>query len=54
MEHSENYEYLLNQYRLGYMKKSTLKGYVRLYGKMPAKGITEEEYLEITGEKYEG
>lgn len=54
MGHSANYEYLLSQYRLGYMKKSTLKGYVRLYAKMPSKGITEEEYLEITGEVYEG
>ncbi|MDD2954581.1 MAG: XkdX family protein [Parabacteroides sp.] len=53
MEHSSMYESLRNKYELNYITKATLKGRVRLYATKPAKGITPEEYEEITGEVYE-
>lgn len=50
--HSPNYENLRRQYQMGYIKKSTLKGYVSLYPILPHIGITGQEYYEITGEIY--
>ncbi len=51
--HSKMFNTLFNQYKLGYITKDTLKGRVRLYETKPNKGITAEEYKEITGEDYE-
>lgn len=53
MEHSPLFESLKRKYELSYITKATLKGRVKLYATKPAKGITPEEYKEITGEKYE-
>ncbi|RHV66761.1 XkdX family protein [Roseburia sp. OM02-15] len=36
-----------------YITKDTLKGWVVLNEKRAGKGITAEEYKEITGEEYE-
>lgn len=52
-EHSPNFENLKRQYDKKYISKSTLRGYVQLYAVLPAVGITEAEYEEITGEPYE-
>ena len=50
--HSIMFTTLLSQYNLGYISKETLKGRVRLYETKPNKGITPEEYKEITNENY--
>lgn len=52
MDHSPMYESLKEKYELHYITKETLKGRVKLYKSKPDKGITEEEYFEITGEVY--
>ena len=51
--HSPMFESLRVKYELHYITKETLRGRVKLYATKPAKGITAEEYEEITGEKYE-
>lgn len=51
--HSPMFEKLSYQYKMGYVSKDTLKGRVALYETKPAKGITADEYKEITGEDYE-
>lgn len=53
MEHSKLFFELKEKYEYGYITKETLKGRVKLYETKPAKGITAEEYKEITGEDYE-
>lgn len=53
MAHSPMFESLRVKYELHYITKETLRGRVKLYSTKPAKGITAEEYEEITGEKYE-
>lgn len=50
--HSVMFEKLAYQYKMGYVSKETLKGRVALYETKPNKGITAEEYKEITGEDY--
>lgn len=50
--HSSLFDKLFYQYRMGYITKETLKGRVKLYETKPEKGITPEEYQEITGEPY--
>jgi len=52
-EHSPKFEYFKNQYEKNYITKDTLKKYVQIGLKKPEKGITAEEYEEITGEPYE-
>lgn len=52
MEHSKKIEYLANKYEKEYVTKETLKGWVALNEKKPGKGITQEEYKQITGETY--
>jgi len=47
------FEQLKKQYDNGYITKDTLKRRVILYKTKPAKGITEKQYAEITGEVYE-
>lgn len=46
------FEKLQAQYNAGYVTKATLKRRVALYDTKPEKGITAEEYKEITGEDY--
>lgn len=53
MAHSPMFESLRVKYELHYITKETLRSRVKLYATKPAKGITAEEYEEITGEKYE-
>ncbi len=51
--HSPKFDYFKNQYEKNYITKETLKKYVIIGLKKPAKGITADEYEEITGEPYE-
>lgn len=44
------YEKLKAKWEMGYISKDTLRGWVALNVKHPGKGITPEEYREITGE----
>lgn len=52
-QHSPKYATLKERWEKDYITKGTLKGWVALNAKRKGKGITEEEYEEITGEKYE-
>ncbi len=52
--HSKKYETLKAKYEAEYITKETLAGWVALNEKKAGKGITAEEYEEITGEAYEG
>jgi hypothetical protein len=52
VEHSPKFEYFKTQYEKNYITKETLKKYVLIGLKKPAKGITAAEYEEITGEPY--
>ena len=51
--HSKMYDSLKEKYDKEYITKETLQGWVRLNEKKASKGITAEEYEEITGEAYE-
>ena len=44
------FEKLSTEYQLGYCTKSQLQRYVLVNDKKPGKGITRDEYQEITGE----
>ena len=46
------YEELKKKYDKGYITKATLKGWVRIERKVKGRGITEEQYEQITGEIY--
>jgi len=50
---SAKYEMLATKWKLGYITKETLRGWVELNNTKPGKGITAEEYELITGEAYE-
>lgn len=50
--HSPLFEKLKEQYENNYITIETLRGRVELGKKKPSKGITEEEFFEITGEEY--
>ena len=50
--HSPKFEYFKNQYDRNWITKDTLKKYVQIGLKKPERGITAEEYEEITGEPY--
>lgn len=52
--HSPKFEYFKTQYELNYITKETLKKYVLIGQKKPERGITADEYEEITGEPYDG
>ena len=52
-EHSKNFNSLKEKWKKDYITKDTLKGWVALNEKRAGKGITAEEYKEITGEEYE-
>lgn len=46
------YERLKAKWEMGYITRDTLRGWVAIEAKRPGKGITQEEYREITGEEY--
>lgn len=46
------YEKLKAKWEKGYITKETLRGWVSLNIKRPGKGITPDEYENITEEKY--
>ncbi len=50
---SNKFEALLEKWRLGYITRETLRGWVALEAAKPGRGITAEEYEEITGESYD-
>lgn len=52
MEHTEKFEELKNKYDKNFITKATLKKWVVINQKRPGSGISENEYEEITGEKY--
>lgn len=54
MEHSAKFDSLNAKYKMGYITKETLAGWVSVNNKRPGRGITAEEYEEITGEAYGG
>lgn len=51
--HSKKFDSLKKKREMDYITKDTLKGWVVLNEKRAGKGITAEEYKEITGEEYE-
>lgn len=53
MEHSDMYEQLKGKHEMNYITNATLKKWVEINEKKPGKGITQDEYGEITGEQYE-
>lgn len=50
--HSKKFEMLKERWEMDYITKDTLQGWVALNKKRAGKGITPEEYKEITGEEY--
>ena len=50
---SAKFETYKEKYEKGWMTKETLKQWVAMYSRLPALGITEDEYKQITGEEYE-
>lgn len=46
-------EELAAKWEKGYITIETLRGWVALNERKPGKGITAEEFTEITGEVYE-
>lgn len=50
---SAKFETLKTKWQMGYITDETLRGYVELNERKPGKGITAEQYKEITGEDYE-
>lgn len=46
------YEKLKEKWEMGYITQDTLKGWVTINAKHPGRGITSEEYRDITGEEY--
>ena len=51
MEHSEKFDTLNEKYKMKYITKKTLAGWVALNDRAPGRGITADEYKEITGEE---
>lgn len=51
--HSKKFNSLKEKWEMDYITKDTLKGWVALNEKRAGRGITAEEYKEITGEEYE-
>ena len=50
---SNKFEVLLERWRLGYITRATLRGCVARNEAKPGRGITSEEYEQITGESYD-
>lgn len=49
---SAMFEQLKEKYERNYIRIETLAGWVAINDKVPGKGITKEEYEEITGTPY--
>lgn len=49
---SKMYDDLKARYAAGYVTKDTLKKWVQVELQSTGSGITQDEYLEITGEQY--
>ena len=47
------YDELKEKWEKGYITDDTLRGWVELNKRKPTKGITAEQYEEITGNPYE-
>lgn len=54
MEHSKKFDTLKAKYDAEYISIETLAGWVTLNERAPGRGITADEFKEITGEEYEG
>ena len=52
VEHSPKYEELNAKYQKNYITIETLRGWVVINDKKPGRGITAEEFEEITGIEY--
>lgn len=52
MNHSIMYESLKAKYELNFISLETLKGWVKINKIKPTKGITADEFEEITGIEY--
>lgn len=52
-EHSPMFEELKYRWKLGYVTETQLRKRVELYERKPDKGISAEEFEEITGEPYD-
>lgn len=50
--HSAKYEDYKAKYEKNWITKETLRKWVAMYDQLPSMGITEAEYLAITGEEY--
>lgn len=53
-EHSKKFYTLKEKYDAEYMTIETLAGWVALNERASGRGITADEFKEITGEDYEG
>lgn len=52
VEHSPKFEELKAKYEKNYITIETLRGWVVINDKKPGRGITAEEFTEITGIEY--
>lgn len=52
MIHSARFNLFKERYDAGYITAETLSGWVAIGIKKPERGITAEEFEEITGKKY--
>lgn len=52
VEHSPKFEELNTKYQKNYITIETLRGWVVINDKKPGRGITAEEFEEITGIEY--
>lgn len=50
--HNPQFEVFKAKYERNFITKETLQGWVKINKKVSARGITEDEYFEITGENY--
>ena len=50
---SPKFEYYKEQFEKNWITKATLKQWVAMQPRLPALGITADEYKTITGEPYE-
>lgn len=52
MEHSATYEELKFKWEMHYITESTMRGWVKIHQTKSNKGITAEEFTEITDIAY--
>lgn len=50
---SSKFAMLKNRWELGWVTEETLRGWVEINERKPGKGITAEEFENITGKKFE-